>query len=59
MLLGIGLIAPGVYKIEPTYDAEALSMELKIAQANGIKEVIIFRLGGLDRKFVKVITKYL
>jgi|SRR3989344_881648 len=57
MFLGIGLIAPGVYKIEPTYDADTLQTELKIAQEKGIKEVIIFRLGGLHKKFMKVIQQ--
>ena len=46
-ILGMGLIAPGIYGDEPTYSQETLGMELKIAREEGISEVIVFRLGGV------------
>ena len=47
-VLGIGLIARGIYGDEPVYDYHVLKRELEIAQEEGVEEVVIFRLGGVD-----------
>ena len=54
----IGLIAPGIYRNEPTYGLSELSKELKILKKAGIKEVIIFRLGGLRKEHILPFTKF-
>ncbi len=49
----LGLIAPGIYKNELTYGLSELKKEVEILKKAGIKEVIIFRLGGLHKEHVR------
>jgi hypothetical protein len=53
-MLGFGTIAVGVQEDEPILAASQLDKDLKIAKKNGVKEVVIFRLGGLNKEYVKV-----
>ncbi len=53
-----GVIAPGVMGNEPVLSPEQLERDLQIAKKTGIKEVILFRLGGLDKKYAKTIRKF-
>lgn len=55
-ILAIGLITSGINGKEPTYDVVTLEKELRIAQAAGVQEVVIFRLGGLTEEHAKVIS---
>lgn len=57
-LMGIGLIAPGIYGSEPRYDAARLQRELKTINQTSIPEAIIFRLAGLDEEYIQVITPF-
>ena len=57
-ILGIGLIATGIYGNEPTYTKEILEKELDIVEDEGVQEVIIFRLGGIDEKYTYLLKKY-
>ncbi len=52
----IGLIAHGIYRNEPTYSLSELRGELEILQKARINEVIIFRLGGLKKEYVRSLT---
>lgn len=56
-ILGIGLIAPGIYGNEPTYDADRLEKELEMAREADIEEVVIFRLGGVDEEVRSVLEQ--
>jgi len=57
-LVGLGVIATGIRGDEPLISPEQLERDLKICKDSGIKEVIIFRLAGLNEKYLKVINKF-
>ena len=57
-IAGFGTIAAGVFGNEPRLSYEQLENDLRTARKAGIKEIVIFRLGGLDKKYVKVLKKY-
>ncbi len=54
-IAGLGTIATGVLGNEPVYLPEDLKRELEIAEKEGVKEVIIFRLGGLNEEYIEAI----
>ncbi|MFC1705168.1 hypothetical protein ACFLZ6_02475, partial [Nanoarchaeota archaeon] len=56
--LGLGLLATGIHGNEPVMSSEQLARDLKDARSAGIKEVVIFRLGGLTKSNIKIIKKY-
>ena len=45
--VGVGLTAPGVHGNERTYSKQELGWDLDFCRENGIKEVVVFRLGGI------------
>ena len=51
--LAIGVISPGIYGNEPTYDLETLMKEITIARKAGIQEVITFRLEGVTEEMAQ------
>lgn len=53
--VGLGLIAPGIHDETHRITPDILQRELEIASDLGIKEVIIFRLEGLDEEYLKAI----
>ncbi|MDO8510773.1 MAG: hypothetical protein Q7S55_01260 [Nanoarchaeota archaeon] len=57
-VVGYGTIAIGVNGNEPILSAEQLEKDLQIAQEVGVKEVVLFRLGGLNKRYVKVMEKF-
>lgn len=57
-IVGFGTIAVGVGGNEPILSPEQLEKDLQIAQEVGVKEVVLFRLGGLNKKYVKVMEKF-
>jgi len=57
-IAGLGVIAPGIQGDEPILSPQQLEQDLQIAQKAGIKEVILFRLGGLDERYGKVLKKF-
>ncbi|GAF92312.1 unnamed protein product, partial [marine sediment metagenome] len=57
-LVGLGVIAPGVGENEPILSPSHLEHDLKVLNREGIKKVVIFRLGGLNKKYLEVIKKY-
>ena len=52
-----GTIAVGIQGNEPILSAEQLGNDLRLAKEAKVEEVIIFRLGGLDKKYVNVLKK--
>jgi len=52
LALGVGLLAPGIYGFEPTYSKETFYRELRVAKEAGVKEVVVFRLAGLDDEVI-------
>ncbi|MFH0752465.1 MAG: hypothetical protein V1914_02600 [archaeon] len=57
-LVAYGTIAKGILGTEPLLSKEQLKEDLKIAKKVGIKEVVIFRLGGLNKSYAKVIKGF-
>ena len=57
-IAGLGVIAPGIQGDEPILSPQQLEQDLQIAQKAGINEVILFRLGGLDERYGKVLKKF-
>ena len=57
-IAGFGAIAAGIFGDEPKLSCEQLENDLETAEKAGIKEVIIFRLGGLDKKYARILQKY-
>lgn len=56
--VGLGVIAKGKPENELIMSCEDLKRDLEACEKNKIKEVYIFRLGGLDKEYVKVVRKY-
>jgi hypothetical protein len=56
-LIAMGTISPGIHGTEPTIKLKVLERDLKLAKKSGIKETIIFRSGGLNKEYKKVLTK--
>lgn len=54
-----GTIATGISGNESILLPEKLKQDLQLAEKNKIKEVIIFRLGGLNKDYIKVISKFI
>ena len=57
-VVGYGTIAVGVGGNEPLLSPQQLETDLRIAQEVGVKEVVLFRLGGLNKKYVDVLEKF-
>ena len=57
-IVGFGTIALGVTGNEPILSPKQLEKDLRIAQEVGVKEVVLFRLGGLNKKYVEVLEKF-
>lgn len=55
----LGTIATGVSGNEPILSLKKLERDLEIARKKDIKEVIIFRLGGLNKDYIKSISKFI
>jgi len=54
----IGTIAGGIYRIKFIESPENLEKDLAFLYNKKFKEVIIFRLGGLDKKNIGIIEKF-
>ena len=54
-----GTIATGISGTEPILSPKKLKEDLEIARKNNVKEVIIFRLGGLNNNYIKIISKFI
>jgi hypothetical protein len=57
-LVALGTIAAGIHGTEPKISLEQLQQDLETAKKCGVKEVVLFRLGGLDGGYAKLITYY-
>ncbi len=57
-IAGLGVIAPGIQGNELVLSPQQLERDLQIAKKAGMKEVIVFRLGGLDKECGKMLRKF-
>ncbi len=58
MYIGLGTIASGILRNEPILTPEGLDKDLEFCKEIGVKNIVIFRLGGLDKNYMKIILKY-
>ncbi len=58
VVIGLGVIAKGVLTTEEILSASGLEKDLEFAKGAGFEKVIIFRVGGLNKKYMEVIDKY-
>ncbi len=56
--VSLGTITYGVHENEPILKPESLEKDLRFVKQAGFKKVIIFRLGGLNKDYMKVINKF-
>lgn len=58
-IVAYGTIAKGIDGTEPLLSPSQLSKDLSIAKKAGVKEVIVYRLGGLNKDYLSVIKSFL
>ncbi len=56
--VGLGTIAVGILGDEPILSAKNLERDLVEMKKAGASEVVIFRLGGMNREYKRVLEKY-
>ena len=56
-LISYGAIAKGITGREPILSFKQLDKDLNLAKDNKVNEVIIFRLGGLNKNYLNIIKK--
>lgn len=57
-LIGLGTIARGIDGNEPILSPELLQRDLRLAEECGIREAVVFRLGGVDGKYKQVLKQF-
>lgn len=55
--IGLGVIAKGILGNEPILSPEKLGKDLNFVKKSGFDKVTIFRLGGLNKNYIKVLNK--
>jgi len=55
-IVSFGTIAIGINGNEPILSKEQLNDDLSLAKEENVPEVIIFRLGGLDKEYLKILN---
>tara|TARA_Y100000034_G_C6792545_1_gene354955 strand:- start:511 stop:825 length:315 start_codon:yes stop_codon:yes gene_type:complete len=56
--VGLGTIATGILGDEPILSVQELKRDLDEMQERGINDVVIFRLGGMNRRYKNVLQKF-
>lgn len=56
-LVGLGTIARGIRGNEPILSVKQLRADLELCKKAGITECVIFRLGGLNKKYAELLNK--
>jgi hypothetical protein len=59
LCIGLGVTAIGILGNEPIISLKLLERDLKICKDLGVEEVIIFRLGGINKSYAKLLKKYI
>ncbi len=56
--ISLGTIATGILGTEPILPPKQLEEDLKFVKKAGFEKIIIFRLGGLNEEYIKVLKKF-
>ena len=54
-IIGLGCLASGIYKNEKIITTDDFNEDLKIAKKNDVEEIILFRLGGFNNEYKKLL----
>lgn len=57
-LVAYGTIAKGIQRNEPILSLKQLKKDLELANSAGIKEVVIYRLGGLNKNYANLLKQF-
>lgn len=57
-LVALGTISTGIHGNKPNIKIKQLELDLKLARKANVNEVIIFRLGGLNKTYLNVLNKF-
>ncbi len=57
--ISLGTIATGILGNEPILSSNNLEKDLEFVEKEGFNKVIIFRLGGLNKDYIKIIDKFI
>ena len=57
-LIGLGFIAKGILTTKSILSPEDLEKDLKSVKNAGFDKVVIFRLGGLDKDYMRVLERF-
>lgn len=57
-IVGLGLIAVGIQGNDPVLSSVELKKYLDLVRRCGVKEVVLYRLGGLDKEKAGIIQKH-
>lgn len=58
-MVGLGVLTYGINGNERPISLEYLERDLRLCKEAGISEVVIYRLGGLDKEYLNVIKKFI
>ncbi|HIH25611.1 hypothetical protein J4476_04160 [Candidatus Woesearchaeota archaeon] len=58
VMVGLGCLAVGINGNESLISSKQLERDLNLCKEIGIKEVVLFRLGGLNKDYIKVLNKF-
>ena len=58
-IVGLGVLTYGISGNEKVISYELLERDLEICKRNNVSEVVIFRLGGLNKEYLDIIKKFL
>lgn len=56
--ISLGTIAKGILGNEPILSSKNLEKDLEFVKNCGFKKVVIFRLGGLNKEYIKILNKF-
>ena len=56
--IALGTLSHGIKGNEPMITAKMLERDMNICKSLDIEEVILFRLGGMNKEYQKVILKF-
>ena len=57
--IGLGTLTHGILGNEPVISLKILERDLRICKELGIEEVILFRLGGMNKEYQKVLERFI
>ncbi len=57
-IVGFGVVSLGIQGNEPILSSEMLAHDLQIAKEEKMLEIVIFRLGGLDKNIANMLKRY-